>query len=102
MDNATPSNNSIFALWSTKTYEISLFKSDTSFKELHSTMDSVYRKLHSDGVGAEQHNPSQKMKRTNFGNMEYWTRTLPQHYCEQYSSTMEKNFVLEVVTNTEI
>ena len=42
---------SIDDMWAPNIFE----KNDPSFRELHFTMDSLYRKLRSEGVGAEKH-----------------------------------------------
>ena len=77
-------------------------KNNPVLQKLHHTMDSVYRKLRSDGIGTWKNalRHSQRRKRTNFGNLVYLVLTAPQVCCVQYFSAMEKTFTCEVAMNT--
>lgn len=62
-------------------------------------MDSLYRQLHVEGVGAEKHSIEPFRKETNISG-----EILLLHCYEQFSSTVEKKktFISEAVKSTEI
>jgi hypothetical protein len=114
----TPSINSYFSLYSQVFYGVhnmrsiddtwapNIFtKNESSFRELHYNMDSIYRKLRSECVGAEKYSAEpftigDENKLWSLGVM----GTPLQTRCEQYSTTytIAKVFVYGVVTCTGI
>ena len=73
-------------------------KSNPAFKELHCTMDSVYKQLCSDGVGAEIHSAEPFSKRkTSCWNRESWVPIHPILYFKLCFSITARTFVWEVV-----